>query len=981
MAYNKHNFVSGSKLYARQLNYMDAQIAKNADHDHNDVYVKNNELDNAIKSALATAKASGEFDGDNGKDGKDGTSVTHSWNGTTLTVTSASGTSSANLKGAIGATGADGKDGTNGKDGKSVTVTNITTSPDDGGDNIVTFSDGNMLTVKNGSTGAAGKDGKDGNDGINGKDGTSVTHSWNGTTLTVTSASGSSSANLKGAIGATGADGKDGKSAYEYAKDGGYTGSEAEFTKKLSQDITDNYVTAYGAKGNGVTDDTFAFQNALAEQRRVFVPGGTYNLSAGLVIRDNCELELAQDTVLVFTQSTGNCITLEMISSLKGNHATIKVPYEFAGNVIYASTATVLTQDDRRDVEPFKQWDPQWKSGRYVTDINICKVDLCKTTNPDGSIKLESRNLHCLVAYEDNGNITCDKSKGTAMYFSADANCPQTFMWGVTCSGIRIAGAFEYGIRAQNFDNVNNPGDVGWNHEMRIEAIMDACETGVRLENCHCAFLDVSFQPRGALIYGRNGDKQEDYVPYAKHGIRLDSSNNVDLSGSRVWDWNATNTLYRPDNEYKFLTMYGDCRGAIVNAFQYYEEGTDIRKLIYTDTPSNLEQIIILQEPFDRWFKNRDGVPYFHDGVVEKKLATGDELEAVFGATAIIPKFTNQLPIATDEDGTVYNDKGYKSGVALGGNYPPTVEEPSSAYYISVTGFIPVKKGSVIRFKNLKWLQSDGFGERIVFYYKDKSGIPNGSWALFIPSTQLSNNDNIPKFVDTTDGFEMTLSSDEKFDNLGYIRMSFRTTEIGIDPIITVDEEIRYAQVGVLADEVKVKAENVVGLSSMVTPYSAGTGISLINNVVKNNAPLYSVTSATVKDVGDSTSGSYLATKWAVVNIDGIATPTDGMTVALRVPGAGTSGGILLSINNGTTYYPIVRNVSTLVTTEYDQGASIIIIFNSSQTASVYTTAGVPATVTGCWQICGGEQVNNTNTAEIEALIDEKLGVIENGTY
>jgi hypothetical protein len=35
--------------------------------------------------------------------------------------------------------------------------------------------------------------------------------------------------------------------------------------------------------------------------------------------------------------------------------------------------------------------------------------------------------------------------------------------------------------------------------------------------------------------------------------------------------------------------MYGECRGAIVNAFQYYETGADIRELIYTDTASNLE--------------------------------------------------------------------------------------------------------------------------------------------------------------------------------------------------------------------------------------------------------------------------------------------------------------------------------------------------------------------------------------------------------
>jgi hypothetical protein len=56
-------------------------------------------LSSAISTALAQAKSSGEFDGE------DGMSATHKWNGTVLTVTSASGTSSADLKGSKGDSG------------------------------------------------------------------------------------------------------------------------------------------------------------------------------------------------------------------------------------------------------------------------------------------------------------------------------------------------------------------------------------------------------------------------------------------------------------------------------------------------------------------------------------------------------------------------------------------------------------------------------------------------------------------------------------------------------------------------------------------------------------------------------------------------------------------------------------------------------------------------------------------------------------
>lgn len=127
-----------------------------------------------------------------------GQPVTHVWDGTTLIVTSASGTSSANLKG------------------------------------------------DKGDKGDRGERGLTGLQGIQGESGISARHKWNGTVLTITSASGSSSADLKGEKGDKGEDGiigRDGKSAYDFAKDAGYTGTETEFSEKLAQETaTPQYV-------------------------------------------------------------------------------------------------------------------------------------------------------------------------------------------------------------------------------------------------------------------------------------------------------------------------------------------------------------------------------------------------------------------------------------------------------------------------------------------------------------------------------------------------------------------------------------------------------------------------------------------------------------------------------------------------------------------------------------------------------------------
>lgn len=147
--------------------------------------------------------------GSRGSDGQDGKDGSNGKDGTSVTVTSVSESTTDGGNNVItfsdGKTitiknGSKGSDGKNGDNGTSVTVSNVSTSSADGGSNVVTFSDGKQLIVKNGSKGSDGKDGSNGSNGV------SATHSWNGTTLTVTSASGSSSANLKGDKGDNGDD-------------------------------------------------------------------------------------------------------------------------------------------------------------------------------------------------------------------------------------------------------------------------------------------------------------------------------------------------------------------------------------------------------------------------------------------------------------------------------------------------------------------------------------------------------------------------------------------------------------------------------------------------------------------------------------------------------------------------------------------------------------------------------------------------------
>lgn len=96
--------------------------------------------------------------GKDGTDGKDGVSPTVAVNKsgkvTTISITDKNGTKNATIN-----DGTDGSPGSNGKDGTSVTVKSVSESTADGGSNVVTFSDGTTLTVKNGSKGNKGDPG------------------------------------------------------------------------------------------------------------------------------------------------------------------------------------------------------------------------------------------------------------------------------------------------------------------------------------------------------------------------------------------------------------------------------------------------------------------------------------------------------------------------------------------------------------------------------------------------------------------------------------------------------------------------------------------------------------------------------------------------------------------------------------------------------------------------------------------------------
>ena len=188
------------------------------------------ELTNAVNTALAQAKASGEFDGANGKDGAqgekgaDGITPSIGDNGNWYLGATDTGKPSRGEKGDTGEKGEKGDTGATGLQGPKGDKGDAFTYSD--------FTDEQLAALKGekGDTGAQGPKGDTGDIGPQGPKGEK------GDTGPRGPQGEQGPQGDTGPKGDTGPTGADGKSAYQYAQDGGYTGTETEFAAKLAQE-------------------------------------------------------------------------------------------------------------------------------------------------------------------------------------------------------------------------------------------------------------------------------------------------------------------------------------------------------------------------------------------------------------------------------------------------------------------------------------------------------------------------------------------------------------------------------------------------------------------------------------------------------------------------------------------------------------------------------------------------------------------------
>lgn len=150
------------------------------------------------------------------------------------------------------------------------------------------------------------------------------------------------------------------------------------------------------------------------------------------------------------------------------------------------------------------------------------------------------------------------------------------------------------------------------------------------------------------------------------------------------------------------------------------------------------------------------------------------------------PSYTNQLPLATDTDGSIYNGTGWMEGYRLNSSGSP--DGYSGSY---LTGFIPAQLGDVVRLKNVMWQNGVTSGlnsgnQRISFYDSNKNHLAQTN-AIGLAGTLNGVKDDSGIWTQ----FTLKNFSGGILTNAAYFRLN--CAALSAESIITVNEEIETA--------------------------------------------------------------------------------------------------------------------------------------------------------------------------------------------
>lgn len=153
---------------------------------------------------------------------------------------------------------------------------------------------------------------------------------------------------------------------------------------------------------------------------------------------------------------------------------------------------------------------------------------------------------------------------------------------------------------------------------------------------------------------------------------------------------------------------------------------------------------------------------------------------------AVVAAYTNQIPISTDTDGSIFNSVGYKQDHRINSS-GDVVASGGIAADCFATGFIPVKGGDVIRFSGA-YVEGNEGGANSWYYNSSKvKGTLGFTPNLFADHLETAKSKF--KACDYNEN-EQRLYSFTLKDNTEAGYMRFTLFGNGANAIITVNEEI-----------------------------------------------------------------------------------------------------------------------------------------------------------------------------------------------
>ena len=274
-----------------------------------------------------------------------------------------------------------------------------------------------------------------------------------------------------------------------------------------------------------------------------------------------------------------------------------------------------------------------------------------------------------------------------------------------------------------------------------------------------------------------------------------------------------------------------------------------------------------LKNPYALTIKS-GGTTTVYDGSVAKSVEITGAGDFVTETSEILPAYTNKIPLSTDASGAVLNGVGYQSGTL---NMSGAVATGTSF----VSGFIPVKKGDVVRVKDPS---STSFSTGLVFamYKSDKA--TGNNIGRYINTMQTSSAYGAVSISGNVLTWDTSGIGYYFWNDFEYLRVTTNSA----DSVVTINEDITETTqtVMTLKPAVKVGQENLNFAIGM--PLLSGRKVVVFGDSIigmtrdKTSVPAYAAayTGAEVYNVGfggcrmavHSTSGYAAFSMWALAD-------------------------------------------------------------------------------------------------------------------